>query len=186
MRALRGDQHVALALAAERLADDLLGDAGGIDIGGVDEVDAGIDAEVDLPARVVEAGGADLGKAIHRRRRSSCPWSWSKSSGRNGRACGIPSRSSSGLDGRRGNGRAEAWNGKSDFSDKCGAKTRSRIVAMSKVRLTRCVPGIGDRISADEKSVLQHPQAGQANAPGPRSSRTIASRIDGAAPSSWR
>ena len=33
-----------------------------IDIGGVDQVDAGIDAEVDLPARLVEAGVADLGE----------------------------------------------------------------------------------------------------------------------------
>ena len=44
-----GDQQVVLALAAERLADDLLRQAVRIDIGGVDEVDAGVDARVDHP-----------------------------------------------------------------------------------------------------------------------------------------
>jgi len=41
-------EHDAVALALDRLADDLLGLAARIDIGGVDKVDAGIEAHVDL------------------------------------------------------------------------------------------------------------------------------------------
>ena len=66
---LGGDEYVALALAAERLADDLLRGAARIDIGGVDQVDAGVEAEVDLAARLGEADIADLGEgalAAHR------------------------------------------------------------------------------------------------------------------------
>ena len=51
---LGGDQHVA-ALLAQRLADDLFGRAGGIDVGGVDHVDPGVEADGDVPLRLGEA-----------------------------------------------------------------------------------------------------------------------------------
>ncbi len=44
-------EHV-LATVLERLADDLLRDAAGVDVGGVDEVDAGAESAVDDPDRV--------------------------------------------------------------------------------------------------------------------------------------
>jgi hypothetical protein len=44
--------------AFERLADDLLGFAGGVDVGGVDEVDAGVERAVDDADRVVVVGVA--------------------------------------------------------------------------------------------------------------------------------
>lgn len=59
---LGGDQHVALAPAAERLADDLLGEALRVGIRGVEQVDAGIDAEIDEAGRLGElrrAGGRE-------------------------------------------------------------------------------------------------------------------------------
>ena len=59
---LGGDQHAALALAPQRLADDLLRGAGRIDIGRVDQIDPGIDAEIDLPARLLHADIAHLGE----------------------------------------------------------------------------------------------------------------------------
>ena len=42
----------------ERLADDLLGLAGGVDVGGVDEVDPGVERRVDDADRVVVVGVA--------------------------------------------------------------------------------------------------------------------------------
>ncbi len=54
------DQHAALALAAKRLADDFLGRAVRIDVRRIDQIDARVDAHVDLPARFVEADLADL------------------------------------------------------------------------------------------------------------------------------
>ena len=46
----------------ERLAEDLLRGAGGVDVGGVDQVDAGVEAHVDLAARAVDVRGADVGE----------------------------------------------------------------------------------------------------------------------------
>ena len=40
-------EHDVVAAALERLADDLLGLAGGVDVGGVDEVDPGVQRGVD-------------------------------------------------------------------------------------------------------------------------------------------
>ena len=54
---LRGQDDV-VAAALERLADDLLGLAGRVDVGGVDEVDAGIEGAVDDADRVVVVGVA--------------------------------------------------------------------------------------------------------------------------------
>ena len=51
----RQDDVVALA-AGECLADDLLGLAGGVDVGGVDEVDPGVERGVDDPDRFVVVG----------------------------------------------------------------------------------------------------------------------------------
>ena len=47
------DDLVALAGLRERLAHDLFGLPVGVDVGGVDEVDAGVDSAVDDPDRVV-------------------------------------------------------------------------------------------------------------------------------------
>ena len=54
---LRG-QHDIVATALERLADDLLRLAGGVDVGGVDEVDPGVQRAVDDADRVVVVGVA--------------------------------------------------------------------------------------------------------------------------------
>ena len=52
-----GRQHDVLALAAgQGLADDLLGLTGGVDVGGVDEVDAGVERSVDDPDRFLVVG----------------------------------------------------------------------------------------------------------------------------------
>ncbi len=56
---LGGDQHAVLALAAENLAKDFLGGAGRIDIGRVDQVDAGIEAHIDEAAGFGNAEIAD-------------------------------------------------------------------------------------------------------------------------------
>ena len=53
-----GGQHDVVAAALECLADDLLGLAGGVDVGGVDEVDPGIQGAVDDADRVVVVGVA--------------------------------------------------------------------------------------------------------------------------------
>lgn len=53
-----GGQHDVVAAAIERLADDLLGLAGGVDVGGVDEVDAGVEGGVDDADGVVVVGVA--------------------------------------------------------------------------------------------------------------------------------
>ena len=55
---LGGEKHVG-ALLAERLADDLLRRAGGIDVGGVDQVDAGVEADGDLTLGFGEADRPD-------------------------------------------------------------------------------------------------------------------------------
>jgi hypothetical protein len=54
---LRGQDDV-VAAAFERLADDLLGFAGGVDVGGVEEVDSGVERPVDDADRVVVVGVA--------------------------------------------------------------------------------------------------------------------------------
>src|SRR5205085_5439393 len=60
---LGGDQH-AIAVLAERLPEALLGQPGRVDVGGVDEVDAGLAGQVDLGAGAVDVDGADgLGPA---------------------------------------------------------------------------------------------------------------------------
>jgi hypothetical protein len=60
---LGSDEHAALARAAERLADNFFRSAGGIDIGGVDQIDAGINDKIDEAAHVGEPNIADLGEA---------------------------------------------------------------------------------------------------------------------------
>ena len=59
---LGGDQHSGLALAAHRFADNFLGDAGRVDVGGVDQIDAGVGDEIDEASHVVETDIADLGE----------------------------------------------------------------------------------------------------------------------------
>jgi len=54
------DQHAGLALAAHRLANQFLRPAAGIDVGGVDHVDACIGDEIDQPPHFVQADVADL------------------------------------------------------------------------------------------------------------------------------
>ena len=56
---LGGHQHV-VAAARQRLAEDLLRGAVGVDVGRVDHVDAGVEAHVDLAARAVDVRGADV------------------------------------------------------------------------------------------------------------------------------
>jgi hypothetical protein len=51
-----GGEHHVLAAALEGLADDLLGLAGGVDVGGVDEVDPGVERGVDDADRLVVVG----------------------------------------------------------------------------------------------------------------------------------
>src|SRR5471030_463855 len=66
---LGGDQHAALAFSAERLADDFFRRTIRIDIRRIDQVDARVDAHVNLPAGLVEADFADVRKfalAAHR------------------------------------------------------------------------------------------------------------------------
>ena len=53
-----GGQHDAVAPAGERLADDVLGHAEVVDVGGVDEVDAGVERDVDHPTAGVAVGVA--------------------------------------------------------------------------------------------------------------------------------
>jgi hypothetical protein len=53
-----GGQHDVVAAALERLADDLLRLAGRVDVGGVDEVDAGVQRGVDDADGVVVVGVA--------------------------------------------------------------------------------------------------------------------------------
>ena len=60
---LGGDQHAGRALAAHRLAENFFGEPGRIDVGGVDQIDAGVGDEVDQPARFGERDRADLGEA---------------------------------------------------------------------------------------------------------------------------
>ena len=61
-----------------------------IDIGGVDEIDAGIDAEVDLPARLVEVGLADRRECVLAAKSHGAHGQRRDLQARNGRACGIP------------------------------------------------------------------------------------------------
>ena len=67
---LRRDEQ-AVAAALDRRPDDLLGDAARVDVGGVDQVDAGVEAAVDDAAGPVAVGRADLLEAPCRRT-SSC------------------------------------------------------------------------------------------------------------------
>ena len=53
-----GGEHDVVAAALERLADDLFGLAGRVDVGGVDEVDPGVQRAVDDADRVVVVGVA--------------------------------------------------------------------------------------------------------------------------------
>ncbi len=56
------DQDSAFTLAVERRADDLLRCTVRIDVRRIDQIDARIDAHVDLPARLIEAHFADARK----------------------------------------------------------------------------------------------------------------------------
>ncbi len=60
---LGGDQQTPRPSAAERLAEDLLGEPVRIDVGGVDQVDAGVDGEVDEPPRFAERNGSYPGES---------------------------------------------------------------------------------------------------------------------------
>ena len=62
---LGGEDHVVPPAAGERLADDLLGLALPVDVGGVDEVDPGVQRGVDDPDRLVVIGVAP--RAEHHR-----------------------------------------------------------------------------------------------------------------------
>ena len=62
---LRGEDDVVAPAAGERLADDLLGLALPVDVGGVDEVDPGVQRRVDDPDRLVVVGVAP--RAEHHR-----------------------------------------------------------------------------------------------------------------------
>jgi hypothetical protein len=53
-----GGEHDVVAATLEGLADDLLGLAGRVDVGGVDEVDAGVKGRVDDADRVLVVGVA--------------------------------------------------------------------------------------------------------------------------------
>jgi hypothetical protein len=55
---LGGEHDARAVLTGESLADDLLGLALGVDVGGVDEVDARVQGSVDDPDRVVVVGVA--------------------------------------------------------------------------------------------------------------------------------
>ena len=55
---LRGEHDVVAPAAGQRLADDLLGLAARVDVGGVDEVDAGVERAVDDADRLVVVGVA--------------------------------------------------------------------------------------------------------------------------------
>ena len=54
---LGGDEHL-VAAALDRLAEDLLGQAGGIDVGRVEHGDAGFEADVDQPRGLGHVGRA--------------------------------------------------------------------------------------------------------------------------------
>jgi hypothetical protein len=62
---LRSEHHVLAPAAGERLADDLLGLAARVHVGGVDEVDARVERSVDDPDRHVVIGLAP--RAEHHR-----------------------------------------------------------------------------------------------------------------------
>ena len=57
----RRKQHV-VAPTLEDLADDLLGRSAGVHVGGVDEVDAVVKAQIDLLPGLVDAGRSDSGE----------------------------------------------------------------------------------------------------------------------------
>ena len=58
---LGGHQHPVTA-ALENLAYDVLGQPAGVDVGGVDEVDSGLQAHVYLPSSLVHVGRPDAGE----------------------------------------------------------------------------------------------------------------------------
>jgi hypothetical protein len=60
---LGGDHGALAALLGHDLADDLFGDAAIVDIGGVEQIDTGIEAQVDLALGAGDVGIADLGAA---------------------------------------------------------------------------------------------------------------------------
>ena len=57
---LAGEHHVFALAAGQRLADNRLGLAGGVHVGGVDEVDPGVQRAVDDPDALVVVLGAPL------------------------------------------------------------------------------------------------------------------------------
>ena len=62
-----GREHDAVAPVRDRLADDLLGLAGGVDVGGVDEVDAGFERAVRSCGRSRRGRGCPTGRTSWRR-----------------------------------------------------------------------------------------------------------------------
>ena len=54
----------AVALALHGLAEDALGLAGRVDVGGVEHGDAGVEADVEQPARFCRVGGAPGGEQL--------------------------------------------------------------------------------------------------------------------------
>jgi hypothetical protein len=61
---LGGEDDVVAPAAGQRLADDLLGLALGVDVGGVDEVDPGVQGPVDDPDALVVVGVAPVANII--------------------------------------------------------------------------------------------------------------------------
>ena len=55
-----GRQQHVVAAVAQRAPDDLLRCAGGVHVGRVDQVHAGVEAHVDLAAGAVDIGAADV------------------------------------------------------------------------------------------------------------------------------
>ena len=55
-----GREHDVVAASGEGLADDDLGLAGGVDVGGIDERDAGVERPVDDPDALVVVLGAPV------------------------------------------------------------------------------------------------------------------------------
>ena len=85
-----GREEQVVAVVLRRLADDLLGHARRVHVGGVDEVDAVVDAQVDLAAWRPRRRWRRAWRTRPCRRRSSCPWSSSRPSVPTVRACGTP------------------------------------------------------------------------------------------------
>ena len=69
---LAGDQHPIVTAVGQCLAEDRLGVAAAIDVGGIDKIDAVIEAKVDLPLRPLECRWRPRRSIV--RRTSLCRW----------------------------------------------------------------------------------------------------------------